>query len=81
MCDDSTLLNPYNPTQVFVYGRPLGVGIIYISQKFTKIASTIRENANYWVLWSIRKEPSRKYIYPELGDSFESADAMFNYLQ
>jgi len=66
--------------QVFVYGRPLNRGIIYISQKYTKVATTIRENANYWILWSTSKRTLRENIYPELGDSFDSADEMYKYL-
>lgn len=79
VCDYLTLFNPYNSTQVFLYGRQLGVEIIYISQKFTKIAMTIREQANFWLLYSTFKRTVKYNIYLELGDSFEIAEEMYSY--
>ena len=31
--DDCTIINSINSTQLFVYGRPLNINTIYLSQK------------------------------------------------
>ena len=49
--DDCTIINSVNPTQLFVYGRPLNNNKIYLSQKYTKVVCTIRENCNIFVLF------------------------------
>ena len=40
--DDCTIIKSINPTQLYVYGRPLNINTIYLSQKYTKVPCTIR---------------------------------------
>ena len=49
--DDCKMINSVNPTQLFVYGRQLNINTIYLSQKYTKVPCTIRENCNIFVLF------------------------------
>ena len=49
--DDCTIINSVNPMQLFVYGRPLNINTIYLSQKYTKVPCTIRENCNVFVFF------------------------------
>ena len=49
--DDCTIINSVNPTQLFVSGRPLNINTIYLSQKYTKVPATIRENCNVFILF------------------------------
>ena len=47
--DDCTIINSVNYIQFFVYGRPLNINTIYLSQKYTKVSCTIKENCNVFV--------------------------------
>ena len=49
--DDCTIINSVKPTNLFVYGRPLNINTIYLSQKYTKVPCTIRENCNVFVFF------------------------------
>ena len=35
--DDCTIINSVNPTELFVFGRPLNINTIYLLQKYTKV--------------------------------------------
>ena len=48
--DDCKVINSVNPTQLYVYGRPLNINTIYLSQKYKKVLCTIKENCNIFVL-------------------------------
>ena len=37
--DDCIIISSVNPTQLFVYGRPLNINTIYLLQKYTKVPS------------------------------------------
>ena len=47
--DDCTIINFINPTQLYVYGRPLNINTIHLSRKYTKVPCTIRKNCNVFV--------------------------------
>ena len=49
--DDYTIIKSVNPIQLFVYGRPLNINTIYLSQKYTKVPNTIREHCNVFVFF------------------------------
>ena len=40
--DYCTIINSDNPTHSFVFGKPLNINTIYLSQKYTKVPCTIR---------------------------------------
>ena len=68
--DDCTIINSVNPTQLFVYGRPLNINTIYLLQKQTKVPCTIRENCNLFVLFKQTVKAIKDFIYKEIGDQF-----------
>ena len=74
ICDDSTLLNQINPTQIFVYGRPLQVNIIYISQRYTRINATIRENTNMFIFFKQNARTIKEVLFQEIGDGFNQEE-------
>ena len=69
--DDCTIINSVNPIQLFVYGRPLNINTIYLSQKYTKVPCTIRENCNVFVFFKQTPRAIKDCIYREIGDQFE----------
>ena len=50
--DDCTIINSVNPIQLFVYGRQLNINTIYLSQKYTKVPCSIRDNCNVFVFFN-----------------------------
>ena len=66
--DDCTIINSLQPSQLFVYGRPLGVNVIYLSQKYSKVLPIIRENANVFIFFKQNAKTFNKYLFPELGE-------------
>ena len=50
--DDCTIINSVNPTQLFVYSRPLNINTNYLLQKYTKVECTIIENYNVFVFYN-----------------------------
>ena len=47
--DDCIIINSVNPKQLFVYGKPLNINTIYLSQKYIKVPCTFRENCYVFV--------------------------------
>ena len=76
--DDCTIINSINPIQLFVNGRPLNINTIYLSQKYTKVPATIRENCNVFILFKQSVKTIKENIYPEIGDQFDSEKEMIN---
>ena len=68
--DDCTIINSVNLTQLFVFGRPLNINPIYLSQKQTKFPCTIRENCNVVVLFKQTVRAINDFIYKEIDDQF-----------
>ena len=77
--DDCTIIKSINPTQLYVYGRPLNINTIYLSQKYTKVPCTIRENCNVFVLFKQTVKAIKDFIYKEIGDQFENDIEMKNF--
>ena len=69
--DDCTILNSVKPTHLFVYGRPLNINTIYLSQKYTKVPFSIRENCNVFVFFEQNTRTLKDFIFREVGDQFE----------
>ena len=69
--DDCTIINSVKPTQLFVYGRPLNINTIYLSQKYTKVPCTIRENCNVFVFFEQNTKTIKDFIFSEVCDQFE----------
>ena len=59
---------------MFVFGRPLNINTIYLSQKYTKVLCkyTIRENWNEFVSFKQTVRDIKDFIYIEIGDQFEN---------
>ena len=76
---DCTIINSVNPTQLYVYGRPLNINTIYLSQKYTKVQCTIRENYNVFLLFKQTGKSIQDFIYKEIGDQFENDTEMKNF--
>ena len=70
--DNCTIINSVNPTQLYVYGRPLNINTIYLSQKYTNVPCTIREICNVFVLFKQTVKAIKDFIYKEIGDQFEN---------
>ena len=64
--DDCTIIKSINPTQLYLYGRPLNINTIYLSQKYTKVACTIRKNCNVFVLFKQTVKDIKDFIYKEI---------------
>ena len=79
--DDCTIINYVNPIQLFVYGRPLNINTIYLSQKYTKVPCTIRENCNVVVIFKQTPRTIKDCIYREIGDQFENDKEMLNFFK
>ena len=77
--DDCTIINSVNPTQLYIYGRPLNINTIYLSQKYTKVPCTIRENCNVFVLFNQTVKAIKDFMYKKIGDQFENETEMKNY--
>ena len=56
---------------MFVYGWLLNINLIYLSQKYTKVPCTIRENSNVFVFFKQNYKAIKDFIYKEIGDQFE----------
>ena len=69
--DDCTIIHFIKPTQLFVFCRPLNINSIYLSQKYTKVLCTIRENCNVFVFFKQTLRTIKYYIFREIGDQFE----------
>ena len=69
--DDCTFINSVKPIQLFVYGRPLNINTIYLSQKYTKVPCTIRENCNEFVFFEQNTRTINDFIFREVCDQFE----------
>ena len=76
--DDCTIINSVKPTQLYVYGKLLNINIIYLSQKYTKVSYTIRENCNVFVLFKQTVKAIKNFIYKEINDQFENNTEMKN---
>ena len=76
--DDCTIINSVNPIQLFVYGRPLNINTIYLSQKYTKVPCTIRDNCNVFVFFNQNSKTIKYCIYREIGNQFKNYKEMFN---
>ena len=76
--DDCTIIKSINPTELYVYGRLLNINTIYLSQKYTKVLCTIRENCNVSVLFKQTVKAIKDFIYKEIGDQFENDIEMKN---
>ena len=76
--DDCTIIKSINLTQLYVYGRPLNINTIHLSQKYTKVLCTIRENCNVFVLFKQTVKAIKDFIYKEIGDQFENDIEMKN---
>ena len=63
---------------MFVYGRPLNINTIYLSQKYTKVPCTIRENCNVFVFFNQNTRTIKDCIYREIGDQFVNDKEMLN---
>ena len=74
--DDCTIIKSINHTQLYVYGRQLNINTIYLSQKYTKVPCTIRENCNVFVLFKQTVKAIKDFIYKEIGDQFENDTKM-----
>ena len=70
--DDCTIIHSINPTQLFVYGRPLNINTIYLTQKYTKVPCTIKKNCNVFVLFKQTFRTIKDFIYREIDDQFEN---------
>ena len=76
--DDCTIINSVNLTQLFVYGRPLNINTIYLSQKYTKFCSTIRKICNVFLLFKQFVNTIKNNIYHEFSDPFDNDKEIFN---
>ena len=74
--DYCTIINSVNLTQLFVYGRPLNINTIYLSQKYTKVPATIKENCNVFILFKQSVTTVKKNIYNVIGDQFDNEKEM-----
>ena len=70
--DDCTIINSVNLTQLFVYGWPLNINTIYLSQKYTKVPCTIRKNCNVIVLFQQTVKAIKNFIYKEICEQFKN---------
>ena len=77
--DNCTIIKSINPTQLYVYRRPLNINTIYLSQKYTKVPCTIRGNCNVVVLFKQFVKAIKPFIYKEIGDQFENDIEMKNF--
>ena len=77
--DDCTIIKSINPTQLYVYERQLNINTIYLSQKYTKVPCTIRENCNVFVLFKQTVKAIKDFIYKEIDDQFENDIVMKNF--
>ena len=77
--DDCTIINSVNPTQLFVFGRPLNINTIYLLQKYIKVPCTIRENCNVLVLFKQTVRAIKDFIYKEINYQFENDTVMKNF--
>ena len=77
--DDCTIIKSINPTQLYVYGRPLNINTIYLSQKYTKVPCTIKENCHVFVLFKKTVKAIKDFIYKKIGDQFEDDIEMKNF--
>lgn len=53
--------------------------MVFLSQKFTKVKATIRENANAWVLWR-QSFRATQALFEELGAAFDTHREMYDFL-
>ena len=74
--DDCTIINFVNPTQLFVFGRPLNINKIYLSQKDPTVPCTIRENSNVFIFFKQTIRAIKDVIYKAIGDQFENDTEM-----
>ena len=65
---------------MYVYGRPLNINIIYLSQQYTNAPCTIRENFNVFVLCKQTVKAINDFIYKEIGDQFENDIEIKNFV-
>ena len=49
--DDCTIINSFNPTQLFEYGKLFNIITIYLSKKYTIVSCIIRNKFNVFVLF------------------------------
>ena len=66
---------------MFGYGRPLNINTIYLSQKYTKVPSTIRENCKVFILFNQFVKTIKENIYNEIGDQFDNDKEMINFFK
>ena len=57
---------------MFVYNRPLNINTIYLSQKYTNVPCTIRENSNIFVFFKQSIRAIKDFIYKDISDQFEN---------
>ena len=77
--DNCTIIIFVNPSQLFLYGTPLNINTIYLSQKYTKVPATIRENFNVFILFKQSVKTIKENIYNEIGDQFDNDKVMINF--
>ena len=65
--DDRTIIKFINPTQLYVYGRPLNINTIYFSQKYTK-SHVLSERSDVFVLFKQTVKAMKDFMYIEIGD-------------
>ena len=69
ICDDCMLLDNGNITNIFVYGRPLQINIIMLTQSFTQIDKrTIRDQAEFFVFFKT-SDVNLETIYRHLASN------------
>ena len=73
------IINSVNPTELFVFGRPLNINTIYLSQKPTTVPCTIRKNCNVFVLFKQTIRAIKHFIYKEIGNKFENDTDLKNF--
>ena len=66
---------------MFVYGRPLNINTIYLSQKYNKVPSTIRENCNVFIFFKQSVKIIKENIYNEIGDQFDNDKEIINFFK
>ena len=77
--DDNTIINSVYPTQLYVYGRPLNINTIYLSQKYTKFPATIKEICNVLILFNQSGKTMKENIYNEINEQVDNDEEMIKF--
>lgn len=78
--NDCTIFNQDQVLLYFTFGRLLGVNVVFLAQRFTKVKATIRENTNAWVLWR-QGFRGTQAVFKELGAAFNLHWDIFNFVK